>query len=573
MAQNKNIKIGLDYSDFVGGVSECQRKMQILTNEFKLQTARMGENASEADVLSLAEETLSQKISLQEQIVDAAMAKWDAMCESEEATLAQTERAHIAYQKQAEILQNMRNGLESTRERMDELSEAEENNTEQSENSSRSFSEMASQITSCISIASTFISVLSNLGKAFIELGTNATQWADDLATTAAQIGVSTTTLQEWSYAADLVDVSVETLQGSFNKLKKNMGEVENGSTTAAEKFDALGVNVLNTDGSLRNAEDVFYECIDALGGIANESERDAAAMEIFGKSATTLNTLIEAGSGTLKYYGAEAENLGLVLSEMEVSSLTSMQDSFDKLSQVMDGAQRKLSAAFAPALADIAEKIMTLNPAVLEGIAAFGMVVNVVSTLTPLLQGLAAITQLSTAAKAANTVATIAETEGEIALGTAATATNVALLPQIAIAVALTAALAALFYAIYKIVEAFNEEADAADKAAASTERMQNASNGYGNSSSDDNYKQTHFALGGRTSGGSVWVGEQGAELVDLPAGSYVHNSTDSRNMSTSNNVYNVTIDAKSVDDFNKVVKVFNGFSQSMKRGAIING
>ena len=66
---------------------------------------------------------------------------------------------------------------------------------------------------------------------------------------------------------------------------------------------------------------------------------------------------------------------------------------------------------------------------------------------------------------------------------------------------------------------------------------------------------------------------GEQGAELVDLPSGSTVYNHQESRNMSSSNNVFNVTIDARSVDDFNKVVKVFSGLSQSMNRGGTVNG
>ena len=36
---------------------------------------------------------------------------------------------------------------------------------------------------------------------------------------------------------------------------------------------------------------------IDALGKVTNETERDALAMQILGKSAQELNPLIEAGS------------------------------------------------------------------------------------------------------------------------------------------------------------------------------------------------------------------------------------------------------------------------------------
>ena len=101
-------------------------------------------------------------------------------------------------------------------------------------------------------------------------------------------------------------------------------------------------------------------------------------------------------------------------------------------------------------------------------------------------------------------------------------------------------------------------------------------SSSSRGSSSSNDstsNSGKGHYALGGRVSGKQVWVGEQGAELVELPSGSTVYNHQESRNMTSSSNVFNVTIDAHNVDDFNKVVKVFSGLSQSMSRGGKVNG
>ena len=567
MANNKNIKINLDYAEFSGGIQDCQRKMGLLTEEFKLQQSALGNNATEVDKLTLKQSSLAQKIDLQIQIVEKAKDRFEAIANAEGATAAQVDNAQKAYMKQITTLNQLTNELADVNNKLEESGET-------SNSASQSIGNLATSITTTTAVIASMISAVQQVVQAIGEVATRSTEWADDLETLSSQIGVSTTTLQEWAYASDFVDVSVETLQGSMSKLVRSMSEAQNGSTSAQAAFDSLGVSYQNIDGSLKSTEQVFYEVIDALGGIENVAERDATSMAIFGRSAQDLNTLIEAGSGSLQAYGREAQQLGIIMSEDQIQALSSMQNSFDKLNNVMNASKNLLSASVAPLFASIADAISQVDPAILAVVGGFGSLISVVSNLAPLLQGVAAITQLLTMSKIATAAATTVETVAEAGLGATAMATNVALLPQIAIALALTAALAGLAYAIYKIIDLLTQEADAADKAASSTEKFANASRGSSSSNdSTSNSGKGHYALGGRVSGKQVWVGEQGAELVELPSGSTVYNHQESRNMTSSSNVFNVTIDAHNVDDFNKVVKVFSGLSQSMSRGGKVNG
>ena len=567
MANNKNIKINLDYAEFSGGIQDCQRKMGLLTEEFKLQQSALGNNATEVDKLTLKQSSLAQKIDLQIQIVEKAKDRFEAIANAEGATAAQVDNAQKAYMKQITTLNQLTNELADVNNKLEESGET-------SNSASQSIGNLATSITTTTAVIASMISAVQQVVQAIGEVATRSTEWADDLETLSSQIGVSTTTLQEWAYASDFVDVSVETLQGSMSKLVRSMSEAQNGSTSAQAAFDSLGVSYQNIDGSLKSTEQVFYEVIDALGGIENVAERDATSMAIFGRSAQDLNTLIEAGSGSLQAYGREAQQLGIIMSEDQIQALSSMQNSFDKLNNVMNASKNLLSASVAPLFASIADAISQVDPAILAVVGGFGSLIGVVSSLAPLLQGVAAITQLLTMSKIATAAATTVETVAEAGLGATAMATNVALLPQIAIALALTAALAGLAYAIYKIIDLLTQEADAADKAASSTEKFANASRGSSSSNdSTSNSGKGHYALGGRVSGKQVWVGEQGAELVELPSGSTVYNHQESRNMTSSSNVFNVTIDAHNVDDFNKVVKVFSGLSQSMSRGGKVNG
>ena len=567
MANNKNIKINLDYAEFSGGIQDCQRKMGLLTEQFKLQQSALGNNATEVDKLTLKQSSLAQKIDLQIQIVEKAKDRFEAIANAEGATATQVDNAQKSYMKQITTLNQLTNELADVNNKLEESGET-------SNSASQNIGNLVTSITTTTAVIASMISAVQQVTQAIGEVATRSTEWADDLETLSSQMGVSTTTLQEWAYASDFVDVSIETLQGSMTKLVRSMSEAQNGSTSAQAAFDSLGVSYQNIDGSLKSTEQVFYEVIDALGGIENVAERDAISMAIFGESAQNLNTLIEAGSGSLQAYGREAQQLGIIMSEDQIQALSSMQNSFDKLNNVMNASKNLLSASVAPLFASIADAISQVDPAILAVVGGFGSLISVVSNLAPLLQGVAAITQLLTMSKIATAAATTVETVAEAGLGATAMATNVALLPQIAIALALTAALAGLAYAIYKIIDLLTQEADAADKAASSTEKFANASRGSSSSNdSTSNSGKGHYALGGRVSGKQVWVGEQGAELVELPSGSTVYNHQESRNMTSSSNVFNVTIDAHNVDDFNKVVKVFSGLSQSMSRGGKVNG
>lgn len=155
--------------------------------------------------------------------------------------------------------------------------------------------------------------------------GKNAIQTADDLATLAKRSGLSTDMLQKFAYASDMVDVSTEELVSAMTKMKKNMGD-----NPAA--FEALGVSVTNADGTFRSLEEVFYDSLAALSQIGDETERDLAAMDLFGKGADTLATIIDDGGVGLQEYGARAQELGLILSEDTIGKLTSTGDTIDEM-------------------------------------------------------------------------------------------------------------------------------------------------------------------------------------------------------------------------------------------------
>lgn len=198
-------------------------------------------------------------------------------------------------------------------------------------------------------------------------LAVKAGMTADDLNTLAKTTGLTTDQIQKLKYGADLVDVSFETVQGSLTKLTRNMNTAKDGTGAQAEAFARLGVSITDTNGNLRDNETVFYETIDALATVANETERDAMAMEIFGKSAQELNPLILGGADALRQMGAEAEARGLIISQEELDKANEFNDALDRVKAEGGQSLMLLGVTIGQALLPVLESVIGGISKVLE--------------------------------------------------------------------------------------------------------------------------------------------------------------------------------------------------------------
>ena len=184
---------------------------------------------------------------------------------------------------------------------------------------------------------------------------TAGAEYADTILTDSKVTGIATDKLQEYRYAAELVDVSTDTLTNSMAKNIKSMSSAAKGTGATAEAYKKLGVEVKNSDGSLRDSQTVYWELIDALGTVENETERDALAMQILGKSAQELNPLIDAGSQRMEELGKQARDAGAVLSEDALNSFGAFDDQLQYLKVNAEAAKNALGTALLPVLTNLA--------------------------------------------------------------------------------------------------------------------------------------------------------------------------------------------------------------------------
>ena len=223
-------------------------------------------------------------------------------------------------------------------------------------------------------------------------------QWADDLNTMSKRYSIGTKDLQMYSAAAQLVDTDVDAIAKSHVRLTKAMSGSEDDTGAQAEAFEKLGVSVKDAEGNLRDADTVWQETIKALGEVENETERDALAMTLLGKSASELNPLIEDGGEAYKNLADTLAKYDLDFVDQEMlDNANAFNDSLDTIKAIGLVAFQQLGTQLASYLAPAMEKVVDLvgrlanwfsqlSPRTQALIAGVGAVVAV---MAPLLIGL----------------------------------------------------------------------------------------------------------------------------------------------------------------------------------------
>lgn len=384
------------------------------------------------------------------------------------------------------------------------------------------------------------VTVVGGLVGALASSTMDMSKTADDLLTLSTQTGLTTDQLQEFEYASELVDVSTDTLQGSLVKLTNNMQTAATGTGSAAEAFKTLKVKVADSQGHLKNNYDVFLQTIDALGKMKNETERDALAMDIFGKSATDLNPLIEAGSGKLKELAEQAHEVGYVVDNETLQSFGELDDAMQKLDKQGDAVKRSFAEALLPIITAFVDVITAIPTPVLTAVIAITSIATVVLLVV----------------KAVNELQGPAGVVSRI-INDSLTPLDMLYIKVLAIVAAVTALVAVIAVLIGKGGE-LTSAMGSITSATTGTMRSANSS-------------VPRYATGTRSArGGLAVVGENGPELVNLRGGERIYTNGQTRSLlgGDSISIGQITIDAKNVKEFNDIVNIARNEAVSMRQG-----
>lgn len=182
----------------------------------------------------------------------------------------------------------------------------------------------------------------------------NAVNNADRLDELSSRLGISTEQLSAWGYAAKLSGTDLESLTGSIQKFSKTVASAADANSRQGELFAALGVNVKDAAGNLRDVEQLLPEVADRFKQLNNDTTEAALAQELFGRSGAELLEFLNRGSDGLRELGDEAKNLGGIIDGDTAKAAAAFNDELDKLRVSTNAYFTAIAREVLPALTDL---------------------------------------------------------------------------------------------------------------------------------------------------------------------------------------------------------------------------
>lgn len=369
--ENLSGKLGLDTTDYKTAVAAADRAMRVLETGFRSSAAALGDWTKSATGLENRATTLTNKLDIQRAKVEALAAEHKRLADENGANSRAAQDAEIKLNRETETLNKMQVELTTTQAELQRLGDSEQEAADAADDMGSSVEESGSKLDTFKGImagvgvaANALVAAVAAIGAAAIAavaaiggIALKAANTAEELTDLSNQTGISTTRLQELKYAGEIVGTSLDTITGAQARLVRSMFSAKDGTGSQAEAFKALGISVTDVSGNMRDTQTVFNDALDALAGITNPAERDALAMQLFGKSAQELNPLIKAGSSELAKLSAEAHRMGAVMSEEDVAAASAFKDQLDGLQMGFQGIVSQIGIAFLPGLAGIADQ------------------------------------------------------------------------------------------------------------------------------------------------------------------------------------------------------------------------
>ncbi len=221
----------------------------------------------------------------------------------------------------------------------------------------------------------------------------------DKAGASAQRFGLATQTLSTFAYAATISKSNTEGLETALRFLNRSLGEASTGSAATVETFRRLGVEFLNTDGTLRRTDEVMLSLADRFSALPNGAEKVAVALQLLGRSGTEMIPFLNNGSQALRELMAEAREFGLEVTPEAAQAAGDFNDNLERLAFAGQGFYQTVAAQVLPALVEFTARMVdALKESHALGTAA-GWLAGVIQELALLAVGAAeALKVLATA-------------------------------------------------------------------------------------------------------------------------------------------------------------------------------
>lgn len=189
----------------------------------------------------------------------------------------------------------------------------------------------------------------SMVGASFIAMGVGAIAFTqkiadltNELSDASTKTGIAVETLAGLRLAAKGSGLEFSNLEGGLIRFQKSMVDSETGTKKLEDAFGALKVKVKDSEKNFRSTNDTFNDVMKSLSQMEAGAERNAIAMEIFGKKAGP--GLIQSGAlDNLESMTELATAFGVAVDEKAIGSMARFQRSMATFEVATQGSFAKI--------------------------------------------------------------------------------------------------------------------------------------------------------------------------------------------------------------------------------------
>ena len=192
----------------------------------------------------------------------------------------------------------------------------------------------------------------------------------DELFNLQAKTGIAANALIAIGNAAKLADVDMATLGKGITKLNVNLVKAAEGNEDLARKFQALGIDIKNTEGQIIPADQALKKIADRFADMPDGAQKTAAAVALFGKAGADLIPLLNEGAASM-------DKFSFKIGEDFAARSDLFNDTITEFGIKTQGFALELTDALLPALQSILEVFGDLFDTKQDWTALFAVIIG----------------------------------------------------------------------------------------------------------------------------------------------------------------------------------------------------
>ncbi|UTD54913.1 EF-hand domain-containing protein [Halomonas sp. MS1] len=177
----------------------------------------------------------------------------------------------------------------------------------------------------------------------------NQIDWGDQLQKTNLRIGASTEALSQYNYVAKLSGVEFGQLTTAWQRQTRRIAEAATGTGVASKALDRLGLSA--KDLNQLAPEEQFERIAAAMQNVESSSERVALAQKLWDSEGVKLVQIVNQGTDAIAAMRAEADALGLTISQDTANAMATYNDEVDRLKFAAQGLSQTLAGELVPTM------------------------------------------------------------------------------------------------------------------------------------------------------------------------------------------------------------------------------